>query len=239
MIDKETMQGLKQVNVSQDAEKTMSRVRDIWKPLPKDKRDMVLEKAELKKVTIERAYHKGNIQARLVVALSEVLEIDPLFITGQSDEQRPFSEALVLQFLKDLGYLDAKATRGKRKYQRKAVETPSDTPVTAVVSENQTDEPEKVISEATDNNPTIPEYATESLENSSAEVFSFAFNDIPAELSALYIAMSDKMNRDIKNKIDKLTEEELVLLLKSQFIQANFDCNRENRLSLVKYLLVN
>jgi hypothetical protein len=119
MIDKETMQELKQVNVSKDAEKTKERIRDLWKPLSKEKRQDILDRADLKKVTVERAYTNGSVQAKLIVAFSEVLEIDPLFLTGQADEQRAYDDTLVVDFLKGLGYTGVKKTPPAKRTAKK------------------------------------------------------------------------------------------------------------------------
>jgi hypothetical protein len=104
MLDRESMSKLKKSNISKDAEKTKERVRAAWKPLKKDIRNEILEYADLKQVTVERAYTNGGVSAKLVAAFSQILRIDPLYLTGQSDDQRQYREPMIIKFLTDLGY---------------------------------------------------------------------------------------------------------------------------------------
>jgi hypothetical protein len=114
MIDKSIMESLKQVNVSNDAEKTKERVSALWKELPKGQREQILAISGLSKLTTERACNDGRIQARLAVAFAYVLEADPFYITGRSDEQQVFEDALVIKFLKELGYTGVKTSKPGR-----------------------------------------------------------------------------------------------------------------------------
>ena len=237
MIDKATMQELKRVNVSKDADKTKDRIKALWKPLAKDKRQAILDRADLKEVTVARAYTNGSVQAKLIVAFSEVTEVDPLYLTGELDEQRPYDESLVVDFLKNLGYSGVKKASGAKKTKRTVSEKPAD----SIVPQNKiVQDTEQVHSDTVEEETTEKEDAVVlDCDNAALVINGLTFKNAPSDLANLYSIISKDMSKETKNKIDKLTDEDFVLLLKSQFIQANFDGDRENRLALVKYILVN
>jgi hypothetical protein len=214
MISKESLELLKQKNVSKNAEKTKTRVHSLWKPLDKARRNQILDTADIKTNTIARAYTKGTIQARLVVAFSEILEVDPLYIIGESDEQRPFDETLVIKFLNGLGYTGIKtASAGKKKKEK---------PQLTLLS--------------TENAKKIPETQEKKTESPSIPIMNP--DDIPGGLSALGAVISKHMGSETQHHMDRISEDDYILLLKSQFIQSNFDHDKRNRLTLIKYLLV-
>jgi len=219
MIDKETMITLKQLNVSVDADKTRERMRKIWKELPKSKRDEILRISDLSRSTADRVYKNGKIQAKMVVALSYVLKIDPLYITGRSDEQREFDESLIVDFLKKLGYSGVrivKERRSSRNYLEKTTSVPADEDPEIAEPDDFSDE---------DNKKDNIGFKIDS------NISGIGYKDI-------YENLSNNINPDLIQKIGKLTEEECIMLLKSQFIQSGFDADKENRLALIKYMLI-
>jgi hypothetical protein len=104
MFKPDFIQKLKQSNISTTSEKTGQRVRSIWRPLPKATRYAILDLADIKKPSIERAYKTGNISAKILVSMSQVLQLDPLYILGTLDEARPFDSELLIELLKELNY---------------------------------------------------------------------------------------------------------------------------------------
>jgi hypothetical protein len=100
---------IKQTNVSKDADSTKSALSATWKAAEKTKRNEILALSGVKKPSIERAYKSGNVSAKIVVAMAQVLQIDPVWLAGNSAEARPFEQKQVLTFLAELGYTDKKA----------------------------------------------------------------------------------------------------------------------------------
>ena len=121
MLSYEIISKVKQVDIGGNAEKTKQRVREVWSSAEKDQRNAILELANIKKYTVERSYKNGNISAKLASALALVLEIDPYYLAGRTDDPQIFSEELVVAFLKEFGYdeLLSNETKKKRSYTKK------------------------------------------------------------------------------------------------------------------------
>lgn len=104
MFTSETIKQLKQVNISADAEKTKARIAGLWKNAPKPKRAEVLELSGVALATVQRAYKTGNVSAKLAIPLAQTLDVNPFFITGESDSAGECTEALIAELLEKLGY---------------------------------------------------------------------------------------------------------------------------------------
>lgn len=222
MLKSEFIQNeLKQNNVSKSAEKTMKRLRAIWQPLATPKREEILSLVGLKKTAIERAYKMGNVSAKIVVAVSQVLDIDPFYIAGFSDEERPFDDALVVEFLTELGYEIGKGDVTKKRKTKQKEELPLDT-VPADDSEN--DDASEVSQIVNQKQPPIHQIPADSGN----------FNDLPAILSGLYKVFGG----NIQGRLEEITEEDISLMLKSLSIQAGFSDDKKNRLALIKCILL-
>jgi hypothetical protein len=116
MLKSEFIQSLKQVGISKDRNATKARIRDAWLPLSNQVREEILALAGIKKVTIERAYTKGTATARVVMAMAQVLNINPYYLTGETDERGTFTNHAAKELLTSLGYDTSKGAfaRGKR-----------------------------------------------------------------------------------------------------------------------------
>jgi hypothetical protein len=95
MFDSESIKELKQVNISKDAEKTKERITDLWKHAPKPQRQEILTLAGVTLASIQRAYKTGNISAKLVVPLAQVLGVNPFYLIGESDDAGPCTDKLL------------------------------------------------------------------------------------------------------------------------------------------------
>ena len=104
MFKPEFIRKLKQSSITTDPAKAGARLRDVWKPLPRNQRNEILVLAGLKRPSIERAYKSGNVSAKIIAAMSQVLQLDPLYITGEFNEARPYMDELLIDFLKELKY---------------------------------------------------------------------------------------------------------------------------------------
>jgi hypothetical protein len=220
MLKPEYIKELKQTNVSESPEKTMERLKAVWKPLSGPKREEILSLSGLVKASIERAYKTGNVSAKILTAVGQVLSLDPYYLAGKSDEQRPFDDALLIQFLTELGY---EVGKGDIARLRKA----KTEPVAAVPADvTVTEEPGEAESPA-DAVPVDTSEEAPDMQPSPGQIdYSVVFNEL------------SKLDADAKKKLDGLTEESIVLLLKSLTVQADFSEDKKNRLALIKYLLL-
>jgi len=200
MLKAEFIKSLKQVNVSENATKTMERLRAIWSPLPKPEREEILAFSGLKKTAIERSYKTGNVSAKIIVAVSQVVGADPYYLAGKSDEQRPFNDEILVKFLADLKYEVGANDIAKRRKPKPKAETKI-APTPAEVSAQQP--------------------ASSATTNLSAIVNDFS-----------------ELDKKSLEKINELTEDSLILMLKSITVQAEFSESKKNRLALIKYLLL-
>ncbi|MDR1706229.1 MAG: hypothetical protein LBS19_16325 [Clostridiales bacterium] len=126
MLTSEQLKTLKQVNVSVDAEKTKERIKfDFSNSTNKEKREIV-ELSGQKRASFYRAYDKGAVNARLVLAIAQVTNVSPYYYTGEEDERERYSETLAINFLNDKGYhllaaeLSAAEEKPKRARKQKA-----------------------------------------------------------------------------------------------------------------------
>ncbi|MDR1669061.1 MAG: hypothetical protein LBR76_03810 [Oscillospiraceae bacterium] len=126
MVTPELVAQLKQVNVSQDKDKTTERVRDAFFPASrKDKHDIEKLSGQ-KRTSIYRVAKTGSISAKIALPMAEILNISPYWLTGESDEAEPCSDALVLKFLDDRGYKLEKVAKPPRKQRAQKPEPVSE-----------------------------------------------------------------------------------------------------------------
>jgi hypothetical protein len=221
MLKPEFFNKLKQTNVSQNAEKTMERLRAVWKPLVKGKRDEILALADIKQSTVERAYKTGNVSAKVIAAMAQVLSIDPLYLVGGNDEERAYDDALVIQFLKDLKYDVGKDDAIKKRKPR-------------IIKEKTQPEP---VNKTFDVPP-----VEASPEESGCECVQAApctnLTEGELNLATLSQHLSILFDADSKGKLDDLTEDDLVTLLMSLHVQAGFSKDKRDRLTIIKCLLL-
>ena len=113
MADKDFLKQLKQVNISKDGEKTKERFRQVWKAAPASKKKEVRELAGVSANTIYRIANTGSINAKLAIALAQVLNADPLYLTGEADEAGEYTEKAANSLLRKYG-----SGKGLRRRQR-------------------------------------------------------------------------------------------------------------------------
>ena len=104
MLTSAQLKPLKQVSISIDPEKTKERVSQIWKAQKNATKNDVVALAGCSKATVYRIFDTGSIHIRLAIAIGQVLNVSPYYLTGEADEPGEFSEALLLQILEQHGY---------------------------------------------------------------------------------------------------------------------------------------
>ena len=112
IINAETLKSLKQINVSADKEKTMSRVKQLWADTLPGTKKKVLATVKTGDATIYRIFRTGAITPRIVLALAGLLNANPFYLTGDSDEDEGYSPEVSEQFLEAKG-IDRRS-RGKK-----------------------------------------------------------------------------------------------------------------------------
>ena len=123
MINSALIQKLKQSNISKDGQKTSARVQEIWKAASAAEKQAVCDLSGSAKATIYRIFKTGGVSAKLAIALAQVLQVDPMYLTGETDERGTYNEAAATSFLSRLGYdkLLIEQDKAVRRAQREAV----------------------------------------------------------------------------------------------------------------------
>ena len=150
MLAETQIRQLKQVDISKDAEKTKERTREAWYAASKDAQEAIMTLTGITKSSVQRAYKTGSISAKLALAFAQTLNLNPYYLSGESDEQSDCSDELIRMFLSDHGYQKllaelpaeqpAKTRKRRTKVSKEADEAlPTPEPVAAPVAETQDD----------------------------------------------------------------------------------------------------
>ena len=100
MLTPKQFELLKKKNISVDAEKTKARVTATFKTTTKTQRDEILTLSGLSTQNTFYATEKsGVVSAKAVLALAQVLEISPYYLTGESDD-KTFDASMLNKFYK-------------------------------------------------------------------------------------------------------------------------------------------
>lgn len=130
MLNTAQIKSLKQIDISVDAEKTKERTKQVWASAKNAAKNEVTSLAGCATATVYRVYKTGSISIKLAIAIGQVLNINPYYLTGEMEEQGSFSDILLMQILDQHGYKDVldeiaplpaeETVKPKRKYTRKA-----------------------------------------------------------------------------------------------------------------------
>jgi len=211
MLSPEQMKSLKQKNVSVDAEKTKLRFKEDFTSASRADKNTIAELTGQNKNSIYRVYNTGSLGARLVLAISSVLNVTPFYYTGEHDEKEPFQDTLMLSFLKKHGYKklldELKGKKPRTPRPKKNLETSGSEPPAADVIE-----PDK-------NNDAI-------------------VSECEKKDSVICVQMKLSDTEDMINSIEGLAEEDAVLLLKSLFYRSKAGGQAKELADLVKRCLL-
>lgn len=210
MHEAEFIQKLKRTNVSADGTKTKERVQQIWKSASNETKKQIEQDTGNARNSIYRIYQTGSISVKLAVSFAQRLNIDPYYITGESDENSGYSEETVERFLREKGYskLLDEITTGKRakKKNTKRQEAAASNPVIqddlSGVENIKSDSP----SSDTDS-PPVPEVVT-------------------------------SLDIDEKNTPLELAEDDMIALLHALVIRARVNEAAGKQLEQIKHLLL-
>ena len=110
MLSAEQIQGLKRTNISVSSDKTKLRFEEIFKPAKIKQKQAVRELAGVTSQVAHNIYNTGNISIKMVLAVSQVLNVNPFYLTGEADEPGEFSGEALRDLLLKHGYSDLAAS---------------------------------------------------------------------------------------------------------------------------------
>ena len=114
MLSAKVIQSLKRNNVSGNGELTMERTKDVLKGANRKQKNEIDALAGVKRVSINRVYTTGSISAKVAIAIAQVLNVDPLYLTGEADERGECSDKTLNSFLITKGYTDVSVETRKK-----------------------------------------------------------------------------------------------------------------------------
>jgi hypothetical protein len=225
MLSAEQVKGLKQSNVSKDAEKTKERIKSDFKAASNETKQAIIELSGLKRGTFYKVYERGTASARVILALAEVLQVSPFYYTGELDNRASLQNADILSFLESRGYtalaeeLKAGASqktdaKTKRKYTRRPKPEASAEPI----SEEPTEKAAQTIA------------AIESGEQPAPEAI--------VAIDTIDVSVKLPESPVIHETVESLTEEETVMLLQALFIKGKAGGAPAEMLKIIKRCLL-
>ncbi len=146
MFDEAVLTQLKQVDVSVDKDKTKERVEALWKGSSLSERKAFLEDNSIKDSNVYRIRTVGAIMPKIALYLSKQFDKNPLYLTGDIDEDTGWSDEALKVFLESKGYSMPAITpseKPKRPYKRRMKQEEAPAEVVEVTSEGSTAEPMK------------------------------------------------------------------------------------------------
>jgi hypothetical protein len=228
MLTSEQLKTLKQVNVSVDAEKTKERIKfDFSNSTNREKRDIV-ELSGQKRASFYRAYDKGAVNARLVLAIAQVANVSPFYYTGEDDERQRYTDALAIKFLSDKGYdllaseLSSAADKQKRGRKKKTKD------IAEQASAPERPEADDELDDESDDE-SDDEYEDEAYE----DVFSEDFDD-----DEIHFELSFSDTDKVQDVLDAMTEDDAILLLRAIIRRAEAGGEAEELLEVIKRCLL-
>ncbi|MCL2020234.1 MAG: hypothetical protein FWG70_10830 [Oscillospiraceae bacterium] len=116
----EQLRALKKGNASVNAEKSRIRIPDAFKKATTAQKKEITELSGLSKFTYYSASKNGSASPKAVIALSQIMNISPLYLIGEIDKKEPCDAAALAEFFK-------RSSTGKSK----AMPAPAPAPVPA------------------------------------------------------------------------------------------------------------
>lgn len=223
MLSAEHLKELKQVNVSKDEQKTMERVKKDFTASTNAVKARIVARSGQKRSSFYRVFRTGNLNARLLLAMSIELETNPFYYTGEVDAKEPYSKDEIVRFLEAhdghaliskvgtaSGLSDGKADKGKGSKRRKTADTKKDKkPTEHAIDHYDEAEWHHVEDEA-------------------------GFGGGDTSIFEVALPNTDKFRKAIND----LTEDDAVLLLKSLLRRSKAGGEAENFADLVKGFLL-
>jgi len=103
MISAEQLRALKKGNVSVDADKSRERIPEAFKSATKSQKDEIVNLTGLAVNTFYGVARSGAASPRVVLSLSQILDISPYYLTGEIDEKKHCDAADLITFFNKCG----------------------------------------------------------------------------------------------------------------------------------------
>jgi hypothetical protein len=214
LLSTEQLKRLKQVNVSQDAEKTKERIKKDFQAATNAVKAAIVELSGQKRTSFYRAYETGAAHARIILAMAASLNVSPFYYTGELDERAYLQNDDIIRFLENLGYAELAAElrdanpqqpeeKPKLKYTRRPKAETAAEPNAKIPAQDEKPEPEaETAVDTIDVKITLPENAV------------------------------------IHETVQSMTEDEAVLLLRALFVKAKAGGAHAEMLKIIERCLL-
>lgn len=125
MLSAEQIKGLKRSNASSDPEKTKLRAEELLRHAKIKEKQAIRELAGVTTQVLSNIYRTGTISIKMVIAISQTLNVDPFYLIGEADEPGEYTDEALRTLLLKRGYRAFVASlelaeRKKRPYTRRA-----------------------------------------------------------------------------------------------------------------------
>ncbi len=148
-MDNAILSQLKQVDVSVDKDKTKERVNNKWKAVTSSERKAFLDEYDVQESNVYRIRTVGAIMPKMALFFSEHFGINPLFLSGDIDEDTGWSKEAMEEFLVKKGYtLQPAEPSAKKEGKGKGTKKAPGKKTTAPATEASAAEPEAPANEA-------------------------------------------------------------------------------------------
>ncbi|MCL2742097.1 MAG: hypothetical protein FWE70_08380 [Oscillospiraceae bacterium] len=237
MFEKNFISHLKQVNVSVDKDKTGANVKLLWDAASKEDKDKIMNLSGLTPWSIQRVCKIGTISCKLIVAMTQVLDVSADFLIGRSDERGAYSEEALREFLVSQKYEkllsggsdDGKAKVGRKAGVRKGVKAVG-RPRKKAKAESASEDGSDAASDVTPKRKYVKRKdrmlaglgmgADAGSDGYAAEPKAVRVSKGAGELRFGALSKRVRISDELQSKLDLMTEDDMVLLLKGIMLRA-------------------
>ncbi|MDR0222393.1 MAG: hypothetical protein LBI38_02505 [Oscillospiraceae bacterium] len=117
MFTVERLQALKKGNISVDAEKSGRRIPEMFKSATTAQKNEIIELSGLSRF----GFYKASASPKVVIALAQVLNVSPHYLTGETDVKGPCDAAVLAEFFNECQSNAKKPAKRKTAAKEKAV----------------------------------------------------------------------------------------------------------------------
>ncbi|MCL2352292.1 MAG: hypothetical protein FWC55_07140 [Firmicutes bacterium] len=246
-MNKEFLKKLKQTDISADAEKTKERLAAVWNACGKEDRRRMAEMIDGAVSTFKTAVSKGRISAKLAIPMAVVGDVDPAYLTAETDAPASCTDAKIDKFLAAHGYgTPEKAEKPPRRGRRKAEAAAETEKPKAKPRRKRKSAAEKAaevfiaMEEAAADEPDLEEIPVIAWAGDSDEYVSDAAYVDP-DISELLVMADEKIAAFDPDKfaaLDDLSFSDIEVLIRSLEIRACASDSARTLMRLVRLLLV-
>ncbi|MDR0197437.1 MAG: hypothetical protein LBI36_04380 [Oscillospiraceae bacterium] len=98
MFTVEQLQALKKGNIGVDADKVRQRIPEAYKNATTKQKEEIAKLSGLSKFTFYGVNKSGSASPKAVIALAQIMDISPHYLTGEIDSKEPCNAAVLAEF---------------------------------------------------------------------------------------------------------------------------------------------